>query len=128
VIQTNQGLCCAPVPPGGPIEIVATFYNQGDGAGPVSQANVFLSTTQAAPLSDTLIGQMTVGALASGATLSVTQTFTVPLATVPGLYHVTVVANANHQFAEYSTTNNSGTSAAPILVAHPGPFLPLIMR
>ena len=128
VIQTNPGLCCAPVPPGGPVEIVATFYNQGDGAGPVSQANVFLSQSQAASLSDTLIGQMTVGALASGATLSVTQTFTVPLATVPGLYYVTVVANANHQFVEYSTTNNRGSSAAPILVAHPGPFLPLILR
>ena len=128
VIQTNQGLCCAPVPPGDPIEIVATFYNQGDGAGPVSQANVFLSQSQAASLSNTLIGQMTVGALASGATLSVTQTFTVPLTTVPGLYYVTVVANANHQFAEYSTTNDGGTSAAPILVAYPGPFVPLIMR
>jgi hypothetical protein len=120
--------CCAVVPPGGPVEIVATFYNQGDGAAPVSLANVFLSATQAAPQSDTLIGQMTVGALASGATLPVTQTFTVPLATVPGLYYVTVVANANHQFAEYSTTNDGRASAAPILVAHPGPWLPLILR
>ena len=108
--------------------IVSTFYNQGDGQAPASLANVFLSTTQPASLSDALIGQMTVGALASGATLAVTQTFTVPLAMVPGLYYVTVTANANHQFAEYSTTNNSGASAVPILVAHPGPWLPHISR
>ncbi|UOX92578.1 discoidin domain-containing protein [Amycolatopsis sp. FBCC-B4732] len=95
------------------VAVSATVKNAGTAAAPATTVNVALGGT--------VVGNAAVGALAAGASATVT----VNAGTRPrGSYRVTATADPANTVVEQNDTNNTFTAAAPLVVAQaPGPDL-----
>jgi subtilisin family serine protease len=94
--------------PASSITVTDTTANPGAGPAPGSQTRFYLSTNAAFDAGDTLLsGARSIAPLAGGANSTGTSSVALPAGLGPGTYYLIARADADHEVAETSETNNT---------------------
>ena len=96
---------------GEPIAVSATVSNLGSASSAASTLNFYLSTDATITTTDLLFGQSSIGALAGGASQTVSGSVPLPVNLTPGTYWVGAIADATNAVAETNETNNARAAA-----------------
>jgi subtilisin family serine protease/subtilase family serine protease len=94
----------------GPITVTDTTKNQGTAPLPETATGFYLSANSGYNPNDVFLGSRVVGALAPGATGTVSTEFIIPAGTVPGAYYIIGVADWNDAVGESIESNNTRAS------------------
>lgn len=97
-----------------------TVMNNGPGAAGASSLKYYLSGDNTYGTGDVYLATDAVGALASGATIAVSEILTIPASTGAGNWYILFVADADAQVAESNETNNTGSVAIAVQVTIQG--------
>jgi subtilisin family serine protease/subtilase family serine protease len=96
---------------GEPIAISATVSNLGSASAAASTLNFYLSTDATISTLDQLFASSSVGALAGGASATITGSAPLPVNLPAGSYYVGAVADATNVVVETNETNNARAAA-----------------
>ena len=103
--------------PGGALPVSGTINNAGGAAAAASTARVFLfSGTTFNESTAIALGNISIGAVAAGASTNFSANLTVPASTPSGTYSVAVVADIGGVIAELSEANNQATTNQTVTV------------
>ena len=106
---------------GGTLSVTTTVKNQGTANAGSSSSSVHLSTNANYGDADDIIlpTPISIGALASGVSGTVSASVTIPSTTPGGTYYVCAMTDASNAMAEGDETNNTLSSFTPIIVPLP---------
>jgi large repetitive protein len=94
----------------------STVKNQGTAAAAASTVGFYLSTDTVIATTDVLVGSVSVGALAVGASQTVTLSVAVPTTVAATSYYVGALADSKSVVVESNETNNGKATTAKITV------------
>jgi subtilisin family serine protease/subtilase family serine protease len=97
---------------GDPISVSATVSNVGSSQAPASTLALYLSADNLITSTDVPLGTVAIGALAGGASQSVTASLPVPVTLPPGSYFIGAIADGANEVNETNEGNNTRASAA----------------
>jgi hypothetical protein len=97
-----------PIFRGGKLTVTTSVHNQGDGNAGASRINVSLRRNGSS--TTVKLGEVNMLPVASGQTLKLIATFTVPTTLAKGIYVVQADVDATNLVLEYSGVNNRGTA------------------
>ena len=92
----------------------ATIANRGDVAAPGSEMRFYLSADRRLSSDDKRIPLLKVRSLPAGATERVRETWKVPQALAPGIYHVLACADVGRDVAESNERNNCAVARGTV--------------
>ena len=88
------------------VTVTFTVTNQGAGSAPATPARIRLASGMTITPNDPLLAEVTVGALGSGQSQTLSRVVTIPSATAPSGYYMGVTANATGPVEESNPNNN----------------------
>ena len=104
--------------PGGSFDATATLLNQGTGSGRNVGVRFFLSSDPNYDAGDTAIGIAFQNVeLVPGASLSLTDTLTIPTSMTPGTYYLLAYADPDNSMIEIDENNNVISAATTLVIS-----------
>lgn len=98
--------------PGATIVVSGTIKNQGRAGSKAFTVAAYLSASPSNTTGATLLGTQNVSGLSAGASMALSNSFTVPASTTSGTFYVVAVADSAKVISESNESNNTGASGA----------------
>lgn len=102
----------SPASPDATVVVSGTIKNQGKASSKAFNVAYYLSPSTSSTTGAAVLGTQTVSNLSAGASVALSNSFTVPASTTGGTFYVVAVADSTKAIRESNESNNSGTSGA----------------